>query len=80
MDKVSKGVRSLNTALGRRRGTRKNLRGVPALPELGFALRKRMEKETASSQSMVSLHSFPALLKRHFLKGGAERRVLFLDL
>ena len=80
MDKVSKGVRFLTTGLGRRRSTRKNLRGVPALPELGFALRKQMEKETASSQSMVSLHSFPMLLKRHFLKGGAKRRVLFLYL
>ena len=80
MDKVSKGVRFLTTGLGRRRSTRKNLRGVPALLQLGFALRKQMEKETASSQSMVSLHSFPTLLKRHFLKGGAKRRVLFLYL
>ena len=58
MDEVSKGIGALTTGLGRRRSTRWTLWGDPALPELGFTLSKQMEKETASSPSMVSLHSF----------------------
>ena len=60
MDKVSKGVRSLNTALGRRRGTRKNLRGVSCPSWAGL----HSQKTDGEGNSFFPIHGFPPLLSR----------------